>query len=343
MHEISRFFAARPVASARARAGTIKVAEAATLVASVLGLSSADDQQWRLALRGLRCRISQLCNSDGEIDFVNLAWCLSKFAQVELLEVDMQMLWESLPRPQPRRRERDELVPLQAPPVDHQHEDDSAHTLVPHEDPATKFNRFTKHELQAMLATLEQEGADRERHLRRQLERSYQEKRNLRKHVRLVEDRLVQVKAECHDLAVRVCWRDGRRRISPFGGYTLALLRNLSHTGGAEAVQMIAGDSDRGQFKSKNIVYEYEIKAAIVHQLLSKSFHEGLYDQQHEVKDTMDIFVYKGDATNQEALDKSKVHVSSLDTFHCCLPTGDSDTNRDGIYEAFSFNRARCD
>ena len=117
----------------------------------------------------------------------------------------------------------------------------------------------------------------------------------------------------------------------------MALLRNKGHTGTREAIAMIAGDEARGAFRSKSIVIEYEHKAATAAKLISQEFHESMDALACVGFLRIEGFCYKGDATNQEAIDKQKVHVSTIDTIAMQIPP-DAATPPEA-----SCHRARCD
>lgn len=60
-------------------------------------------------------------------------------------------------------------------------------------------------------------------------------------------------------------------QVSLYGGYTLALKRNLGHAAAQTTIDMMASDIWQGSLKSKNIVYRFEAKAG---DLISISNHK---------------------------------------------------------------------
>ncbi len=120
-------------------------------------------------------------------------------------------------------------------------------------------------------------------------------------HQQVVIDSLMKA---YEDLSKRVNFRVGNTRcVSPWAGYTLALKRNIGHTGAYAAVAMIAGDSVHGSLKHKCHVVAYKKRAACVARLEC----EDEYNYMTEWT-CIEVHSHRFDATNSDAIQKSKVH-----------------------------------
>jgi hypothetical protein len=62
-------------------------------------------------------------------------------------------------------------------------------------------------------------------------------------------------------------------QVSLYGGYTLALKRNLGHAAAQVTIEMMASELWQGALRSKDIVYKFEAKVGgdIKHYMLSFS------------------------------------------------------------------------
>ena len=92
-------------------------------------------------------------------------------------------------------------------------------------------------------------------------------------------------------------------------GYTLALRRNLSHVGARVAAEMIAGGDDQGNLRDKKVVLVYEHRAAMAKRIRNKHIIAEALGEGAEV---WMVVNYRGDGTQQEAIDKEKVHNSII-------------------------------
>ncbi|CAK0813601.1 unnamed protein product, partial [Prorocentrum cordatum] len=107
-----------------------------------------------------------------------------------------------------------------------------------------------------------------------------------------------------------------RSHPSVFGGYTLGLRRNIAHASALATARMVLGQDEDEPPNQKGrasvVTYEYRLAAA------KRTRAEEYYSQcAHDFADTLDIHLLKADGTNQEAIDKSKVHVSIVHSA-CC-------------------------
>jgi hypothetical protein len=81
-----------------------------------------------------------------------------------------------------------------------------------------------------------------------------------------------ELKVDMADLLSLVNFRPNRN-ITIYGGYTMALRRNIGHVGAAAALSMVTGDDVHGDLRSKKIVYRYEHRVAIGMAVLSGILH----------------------------------------------------------------------
>ena len=138
----------------------------------------------------------------------------------------------------------------------------------------------------------------------------------------LVEDRK-QGAQRYSELVDRICYRRGSGKVSVRGGYALAIRRNFGHASAISSVKMLAGDSDHGSLKSKDIVLRYEHKANCVQILKSKHWHEAAaaalagWTPTPHMQYCIECFMYKGDASKNDALEHSKAHIAYIESF--CL------------------------
>ena len=72
-----------------------------------------------------------------------------------------------------------------------------------------------------------------------------------------LRDALANVTTEHKQLVAQTNFRPGKRRVSLYGGYSLALRRNYGHCGAETVVAMIAGDAAHGWLKSKSVVMNF--------------------------------------------------------------------------------------
>jgi hypothetical protein len=139
--------------------------------------------------------------------------------------------------------------------------------------------------------------------------------------------------AELVALQEQVCWRPGKRNISTFGAYSIALMRQHGHASAAACVAMVAGSDVHGKFKAKDICMKYETNLCVVQRLLTMEKSQdasliwsdqiresGAFREQcaslHPHSNFKLISVrgcaYRGDATQNDAVCHDKLHVSEV-------------------------------
>jgi hypothetical protein len=70
------------------------------------------------------------------------------------------------------------------------------------------------------------------------------------------------------DLLAIVNFRPNRN-VAIYGGYSMALRRNIGHVGAAAALTMVTGDDVHGDLKNRALVYRYEHRVAIAKVVLA--------------------------------------------------------------------------
>ncbi len=176
-------------------------------------------------------------------------------------------------------------------------------------------------ELQMVLLRTEA----RSRDLEAMLKKARKALTETRATVRTLRERLQQEQHACSILVAERAFRPGIRNLSLKAGYTLALRRNLAHAAAGVAAKMVMGDKESGGevAATQNTVIMYEHKAAAAKRLRSKltlskdRIASDLVPLDNDM--ILGVICYKGDATQQEAIDKEKVHVSLITTVVACL------------------------
>jgi len=167
-----------------------------------------------------------------------------------------------------------------------------------------------------------------------------------------------EVKDQLTALEGRVNFRPGKRNISLYGGYLLALKRNTGHTSAKALVSIVAGDQLNGAFKDPHLCIKYEHRACAAMRLMSKNtysaykaeldkpFDQSLDDKRLLVSTrraaTSLMFVqYVGDASNVDAVQKEKVHVGQVATM--LVPVEKLLQEQDLPNARFKCTRSLCD
>ena len=117
---------------------------------------------------------------------------------------------------------------------------------------------------------------------------------------------------KCTTLVAHTNFRPGLRRISLYGGYTLALRRSFGNASAGVAAKMVAGAEDNGGFTDPKVVILFEHRAAQAKRSRAHNFFVEADAEKADVPDWFEIVCYRGDATQQQAIDKEKMHVSLI-------------------------------
>eukprot|EP00959_Pyramimonas_sp_CCMP1952_P033123 694594-Pyramimonas_sp.AAC.1 len=152
-------------------------------------------------------------------------------------------------------------------------------------------------------------------------------KAKLARTVRVLTQRCDSLQLALHEkddeidrLRAMLSFRNGKRLVSVRGGYTMALKRNQGgHISCAGIVAVLGSDPERGGLRSKDVVVKFEHLACSIQRMVSKHFYQQAKDVD-AVQPGLEVHAYMGDATNEEAIQKEKVHVgfvwsATLDEF----------------------------
>ncbi|CAK0830462.1 unnamed protein product [Prorocentrum cordatum] len=174
-------------------------------------------------------------------------------------------------------------------------------------------------------------------------------------------------------LVQKTNFRPGKRCVSIWGGYHLAYKRSHGCSSARSVVAMCAGEEWQGSFTdgAKNMVIRFEHNLSIARTVVVKSFYDSvnhLHATSNEIcinyaraasLDSGDMvaligsklfsfefFMFRGDATNQEAVDKAKVWTGEASYIATCpeaLSDISSDTNFDSDDLKLTFFREVLD
>ena len=126
-----------------------------------------------------------------------------------------------------------------------------------------------------------------------------------------LKQQLAQRDAKHSELVAITNFRPGKRNISLYGGYTLALNRSTGHASTNTAISMMAGMEHQGAFKDRHVVEKFEHRACVAQRVLSRNHFknacERLLDAALEGVTRCQMILYKGDATNSAAIGLHKV------------------------------------
>ena len=132
--------------------------------------------------------------------------------------------------------------------------------------------------------------------------------------LRLVRSKLKTTVAILKARLLKYTFRPGKKYVSVEGGYSLAIKRNWGHASAKDTVRMLAAEPYQGALKHKDVVLRYEMRAAMAQQALMRSFYHEHYDEMVARGNEMavEVHLYRGDATNQDAVQRMPVQTSEL-------------------------------
>ena len=205
------------------------------------------------------------------IPLAGLAHQLRDIIGIEFNEESMISLWEYCKEPLPsrpaRKRKRDAIVDASAsasaPAAASQLPVVAVAVAIDAVDDKAKYSTValadcSRSELVTLLQR-EAKRADLQTAVVIQLQRACRQ--NDKQLVRLKDD--VDAKQQALvELRAATCWRIGKNKISAFGCFSLALLRNMGHASAQATLDMVAGSKVAGGFHDKNVVIKYEHEAA---------------------------------------------------------------------------------
>eukprot|EP00959_Pyramimonas_sp_CCMP1952_P280681 5866976-Pyramimonas_sp.AAC.1 len=150
--------------------------------------------------------------------------------------------------------------------------------------------------------------------LKRDLERAQASARHHRARATLLKEQLDKSQSDLALTRAMVNFRPGRK-VSHFGGYSLALRRNVAHASSLATAKMVLGADGQGQSgRAPVTMYEFRLAAAKV--VRAKEFYSHCDRDQSGL---LDVHLIKADATNSQAVQKAKVHVSIIHSSCCNL------------------------
>ena len=162
------------------------------------------------------------------------------------------------------------------------------------------YSEYTKGELEMLLVQRDQDKqhCDREKSSLTH-SRDWYKKRcvSLAANARNLENALVHLHS-------RVNFRPNRN-VTDFGGYSLALSRNIAHASARATALMVAGGPERGAVKDAHTVLIYENRVEAAKQIIAREAYAA-------VDANFEVHCHKCDATGDEPVDRNKVHVSKI-------------------------------
>ena len=319
-----RFMNESELAKRHCHAGFVRFQDAALLVAQVRGCESGEPYSSG-DVRALRYSIKNYVTSDevlkqrandDRFELVVLRNVIGHFCGVEITTADIDHIKTHVEKPPvgttPRKRrmatKSSESTPSTSPTaLVLGHSEGVAHQAVVG---VQKYAQFSESELRVAIVAKDQE-----------LDLLKQERQSLSKSRLYYQNRcgalqlqLGQAQSEMRDLVSRVNYRPGLRNISRYGGYNLALKRALGHASAEATILMVAGSYEAGAFSSKKIVTKYEVRACVAQRISSRCDYREMMTiaTDSSCDSTLEVVSYEGDATNQEAIGKHKIHVAII-------------------------------
>ena len=328
LDDINEFVALCSQSSRRLIAfGSMKFCDAVRLICVLLGGGPDNPISVRSLGKSMRKAAAPFpgqVNSQS-FDFVLLPTLLEQFAHVRISAIGVDTLKASALASLPRPRCLTNAVPQSS---SSSSAIVAADVLAPEmqmqavDMDLSRYSGYDHQELCVMLARRDAELADAKAnmHAIQRSRRHFQEMSD--KHARQIDAN----KLENSQLLEQINFKPGTRNCSRVGAYELAWARART-TGSVSSravVQLLAGDPVRGGLSDKNIATRHEHFANIAQILKSHEDHallEALTDAPDVVAShaspttpaCWEAFCIKSDATNQEALDREKIHVATVE------------------------------
>ena len=144
---------------------------------------------------------------------------------------------------------------------------------------------------------------------------------------------LVLLKDDHDDLVASVRFRNGiGKHVCTVGGYTLALKKTLGLASLATTAAMVAGDAHQGSVQDPHTVSQFEHRLSVAKALRHMEMHSELTPTD------LQFFECAFDASQQEAVDKEKVHVSMFTTTAVSRDSINLVTSSQGILNVDDFS-----
>ena len=121
--------------------------------------------------------------------------------------------------------------------------------------------------------------------------------------------------------------------IRTYGGYSLALLRNLGQSSAQTALSLAASGDVHGDVTTRRIIATYEARASVANKLITK----GKYSKDFSSADNCEVFRIQSDGTNHEAVQNHKVHLNVVSSI--AIPHGMMSQSIEVLEEIASHSR----
>ena len=178
------------------------------------------------------------------------------------------------------------------------------HTAIVRLEASKTYDGISQLDLQLLCVEKDEHAAD----LQEQLRKTSQSRQFFISRCQRLKDENLMLVQHIDDQRARICWRPGRH-ITMFGGYNLALRRNLSNAGAGVVATMVAGDEERGSVSDPKTVVAYEHRANAAKGVRAQSLYEAMDNCGCEA------ILLKCDATNEDCIERRKVHVSLITSY----------------------------
>ena len=187
----------------------------------------------------------------------------------------------------------------------------------------TTYDQYSAPELREIVVARDADVGS----LQASLDRAWRTKSVLKIKCDRLSQRLVQREADCAALQMQLCLRPGKRVVPVRSGYTLALKRRHGLVSAAALVAIVGGDKEQGGLKDLKVCLKWEHRLSIAQRLMSSARCKAIVDSNLDpiwILDSsplcvvqaalpcvqVDGFMFKGDASTSEAIEKEKVYLS---------------------------------
>ena len=294
------------------------------LILFVIGADGLDI--WARVRLEVRATLRSLSLEQHRVPLKYLTYIVNMFCHTHLEPQSMDMIRVNLQRPSKSGKGSGKSSAL-APAQGHRQSGSSTHIVAAH--PRQDYSRLTHSELQVQLGKRDTQIVSLQVEKARLVtSRSYYANRcaDLRGELLLWKD--------AHkSLTEETCFRPGKRNVSKYGAYCMAIRGASGYASAQTTVKVIAGQKEQGGFKDKGIVIKYQHKACLGQRLLSSQDYVEHHSYEHQpiaaqedagclagpcetdvVIQHMEAHGVKADETNQEAIGKDKVHVCVVES-----------------------------
>ena len=267
--------------------------------------------------------------SETECSLMHVPMVLREFCCIDIEKQDVDHLYESFCRRFPDLRscstDASGCGGLQFV-LDRDEEDETAcQALVARTECARKAEMMTKEELVNAFVDLSVAHAKKDA----KLVAVQQQRRRLAERNETLENEVDQLRSAMGVVVQETVLRPGLRNVCLRGKYNLALLRTCGQTSASTALSMIGSSGWAGDLKDYHVITKQEHIAAACIRRRSKEAHQSNDSSLVAAGDlqdlgpmppkliALDIILFKGDATHQEACEKKKMYLSMMWSWWC--------------------------